>query len=629
MTAGAGDVLDAVIVHAHCYQPPREDPWLETVEAEPSALPDHDWNARIDRECYARLGACEVRAANPRARPRDPDAHHGLARIVNLYAWCSFDVGATLCEWLDAEAPATLAAMVAGDRASVARWGHGNAIAAPYHHVILPLASRRDKVTEVRWGIADFTRRFGRAPEGMWLPECAADDETLEVLADEGIRFTILAPYQVPEAAGHRGFPVRWEGSGGRSLAIVPYDGSLAGEVAFGGLLRDAESLAERLAPHAHPNADPRHGAAPCVTTLATDGETFGHHHRGGDATLAAALARVRGWPRARLTNAAALVASHPPDKVVSLVSPSSWSCAHGVERWRSDCGCRLDHQARTSQRWRRPLREALTWLAERCHGVFEREGVELFRDDPWAVRDGYGTVVAQDGDALAQFVRAQLRADAGVSDAGVSGDGVSIDDRVRRARELLELQRAVLRTFTSCAWFFDDVARIEARQVLRYAARALELSGAGARLSPEFVQALGAAMSNNPALGTAADLFVREAMPHRPVAVRVAAAALALAHDGQMAERIDAYDVEVRGDPRTGQAAVACVHRRTGVRTVWSGTVAGAGPAVRLKLAPGSDAAGAASGGGLHELAVHDLPESAARRLLARHADHDRALDA
>ena len=267
-----------LIVHQHLYQPPREDPWLELVPGEPSAAPDHDWNSRINRECYARLGRAEAFRRDPRAVARDADARSGLARVVNLYAWCSFDAGATLCEWLDSEAPDTMQAMIAGDAASVRRWGHGNAIAAPYHHVILPLASPRDRLTEIRWGIRDFRRRFGREPEGMWLPECAADEATLEAVAAEGIAFTILAPYQLHGHQGE-GMPVRWRattgrGASGRSLTIVPYDGSLAGDVAFGGLLRNAYALAERFMPYRGQTLE-----GPRGTTLATDGETFGHHH--------------------------------------------------------------------------------------------------------------------------------------------------------------------------------------------------------------------------------------------------------------------------------------------------------------------------------------------------------------
>ena len=313
--------------------------------------------------------------------------------------------------------------MLAGDRASTERLGgHGNAIAAPYHHVILPLASRRDKVTEVRWGIDDFTRRFGRAPQGMWLPETAVDEETLDVLVEAGIRYTVLAPYQVrnPDPTGR---PLRWRGANGRELALFTYDGGLAGEVAFGGLLRDPGALATRLAP-----TDPQ--SAILATVLATDGETFGHHHRGGDVTLARAIARIAARPDAQVHNFGSLLERLPPERDAELVAPSSWSCAHGVERWRSDCGCKLDPGAGTSQAWRGPLRRALSWLADEAHGAFLLEGTPLFTDDPWRVRDGYGAVVALEGDALEQYARAQVREERRDDAAAV-----------QRARELLELR--------------------------------------------------------------------------------------------------------------------------------------------------------------------------------------------
>jgi alpha-amylase/alpha-mannosidase (GH57 family) len=592
----------AVVVHAHCYQPPREDPWLEVVEAEPSASPDHDWNARIDRECYARLGAAQARRRDPRVTRSDADARTELAHIINLYAWCSFDVGATLCEWLDTESPQTLAAMQAGDAASVRRTGFGNAIAAPYHHVILPLASRRDKVTEVRWGIADFRRRFRREPEGMWLPECAVDDETLEVLAQEGIRFTILAPYQVRGADNARGMPVRWRGASGRELAILPYDGNLAGEVAFGGLLRDAGALSHRLAPARSPEDD-----TPRCTTLATDGETFGHHHRGGDSTLAEALVRITQLGHGTITNAAALIAQNPPTVDVSIVSPSAWSCAHGVERWRSNCGCRLDGTKPPAQEWRGPLRVALSSLADHAHDVFDREGRTLFRDDPWAIRDAYGVVVGQDGDALLEFVREQLQPDAP-------------DEQLQHARRLLELERATLRMFTSCAWFFDEVERIETRQVLRYAARALELSGMAARLAPDFVHWLEAARGSAPGSGTASELFVREALPHRDAAWSVAAGAMACASQGITLSRVASFDVSVRAVDDLFVANVR--HRRTGRAAELAGTVFGAGAATTVSLSQRGVDQGAS-----HVVPVYEFPESVIVTLLTPLATDELAL--
>jgi alpha-amylase/alpha-mannosidase (GH57 family) len=601
--------IQSVVVHAHCYQPPREDPWLEVVEAEPSAAPDHDWNARIDRECYARLARVEIRQRDARAVARDPDARAGLSRIVNLYGWCSFDVGATLCEWLETEAPETLAAMIAGDAASVRRWGHGNAIAAPYHHVILPLASQRDRITEVRWGIADFRRRFGRDPEGMWLPECAVDEDTLDVLAEAGIKFTILAPYQVRAGEDTHGMPVRWRGAKGREIAIVPYDGNLAGEVAFGGLLQNAVALAGRLAP-ASPGANEH---ARC-TTLATDGETFGHHHRNGEVTLANALTRIMQrdlHPGTRLTNAAALVAAHPPQLDVTLVSPSAWSCAHGVERWRSNCGCRLDGSKPPAQQWRGPLRTALTALADRCNAVYETEGRGIFTDDPWAVRDRYGEIVAKDGAPLVEFVKAAIRDDL---EPG----------KQRRAHDLLELQRATLRMFTSCAWFFDEVERIETRQVLRYAARALELSGVSSRVMPDFLHWLEPARGSTPGSGSASDLFVREAMPSRNPSWRAAAAAAACASAGLPHTRVALYDAAVLKDDTGPEECwlVTVTHRRTLQATRLGAIVHGVGPSLAVTVWEAQRAAG-----GERTIPVYEFPEATARLLLGATALDDVAL--
>ncbi len=587
---------NSVIVHAHCYQPPREDPWLEVIDAEPSAAPDHDWNARIDRECYRRLGATELRKRDSRAALRDPDARAGLARIINLYAWCSFDAGATLCEWLEAEAPHTMQAMIDGDRASVQRLGFGNAIAAPYHHIILPLATRRDKVTEVRWGLADFRRRFGRDAQGMWLPECAVDEETLDVLAQERVQFTMLAPYQIRGSAGD-GMPVNWQSAAGRTIAILPYDGNLAGEVAFGGLLQNAAALAGRLVGTPNPIDAPR------CTTLATDGETFGHHHRNGEVTLATALNAISTNDVGHITNAAALVAAFPPSLNVSLVSPSSWSCAHGVERWRSDCGCKLDTTANTSQRWRRPLREAVDWLGSRCNEIFEREGQTLFNEDPWSVRDRYGAAVAMDGAPLHEFARAVVREPQN-------------DEAVQRARALLELQRAVLRTYTSCAWFFDDVARIETRQVLRYAARAIELSGVALRLQSELLQILSLAVSNVSEAGTAADLFLREALPHINPPARAAAAAAALRRHGNDVSRVASFDVAFEHGRDWGATLVDVTHRRTGQRTRYTVQFSGVGADLQLAVIELTEPFATPI-----TLGISDLPENEARQLLLREA--------
>lgn len=591
--------MHGVIVHQHLYQPPREDPWLEVVRTEPSATPDHDWNARINRECYARQAQATTLRRDPRASARDTDARAGIGRVVNLYAWCSFDVGATLCEWFDSEAPDTLRAMQEGDAASVRRWGHGNAIAAPYHHVILPLASPRERTTEIRWGLRDFRRRFGRDAEGFWLPECAADEDTLDAIAAEGVRFVILAPYQVTGHDGS-GMPVLWRGAGGRTLTIVPYDGSLAGDVAFGGLLGDPAALARRFAPDVDATGDR-------CTTLCTDGETFGHHHKGGDSALAEALGRVARLPGRQVLNAATLVATYPATTEVTLVSPSAWSCAHGVERWRSNCGCRLDGSKPPMQQWRGPLRVALERLAERVHAIYAQEAAALFTRDPWEVRDAFGEVVAQDGASLEAFARSVVRPDASAYD-------------VVRARELLEMARASLRTFTSCAWFFDEVDRIEVRQVLRYAARSLELSGLGASIMPEFTTWLADATNGQPGAPTAADVFVRDAVPNKGPALCTAAAAAALAAAGATVTRLAAFDVLVAS--RDDAYAVTLTHRRTGRSGTFVARVVGSGPSLTVSISPLD-----ADASSREVVAVWEFPEQASARLLAAGALTDAAL--
>ncbi|MGQ0702917.1 MAG: DUF3536 domain-containing protein [Gemmatimonadales bacterium] len=501
--------MRSVVFHAHFYQPPREEPWLEQVEREPEAAPYHDWNRRIEQECYRAVVAARIPA---------PDGR--IARIVNTLEAISFDVGATLAEWLAREAPDTWSAVLAADRLSRSRRGHGNAIAAPYHHVILPLASRRDKITEVRWGIADFRRRFGREPVGLWLPETAVDLETLDVLAGEGIRFTILAPHQVVEPPP-AGLPGKIETASGRSMAVFLYDGPLAHDVAFGRLIRDANQWTAEVLER------PLAETGPTLVSLAADGETFGHHHPFGEMALAATLDRLGRDPGVRLDNFASFLARHPAEHPVELVEPSSWSCPHGVERWRSDCGCRITEG--TSQAWRAPLREALDWLAGELHSRFEREGAPLLKD-PWEVRNGW-----------------------------VPGAPSALPVR---ARELLEMEMNVLRMFTSCGWFFDDIAGVESRICLRYAARAIEWAGPeAAALHEELREKLTRAESNHPGQGTGGDVYqrVRPRLGAEARAAAAFAASRALAPERTRLE-LGSYQVEAGPDQR-----VMVHHRRTG----------------------------------------------------------------
>jgi len=467
-----------VVLHAHFYQPPREEPWLDTLERESGAAPFHDWNERIERECYRAVVAARL-----------PDAQGRIRRIINTLESISFNAGPTLLAWMERAAPDTYARFLQADAHSLARLGHGNALAMPYHHVILPLASRRDKRTEVRWGIADFARRFGRPPEGMWLPETAVDDETLDVVAEAGIGFTILAPSQVT-GAPHGGMPGRYTTANGRSIAVAVYDGPISHQVAFGPLIRDGAQWLDAIAG--------RHsgGPEPVLTTVATDGETYGHHHAFGEMALAAAIAGAPGRGLS-FENLASVLARHPATEPISLIEPSSWSCAHGVERWRSDCGCRLDPVRFPSQAWRAPLREALEWLAGELHARFEREGA-LLLGDPWAARD-----------TLAGAAASPLLLPA--------------------ARGLLEMERNALRMFTSCGWFFDDLGGIETVQCLRYAVRAIELAGEErTQLLEGLMARLADARSNDPRIGTGGDLLRDRVIPAVPGAVRAAAGHIA-----------------------------------------------------------------------------------------------------
>ncbi len=512
----------SVVLHGHFYQPPREEPWLELVPRERSAAPYHDWNERITAECYAPLTGTPVLDDAGRVRA-----------VYNAYAWCSFDAGPTLLRWFDAHAPAVGAAIVAGDGAARTRLGHGNAIAAPYHHIILPLASRRDKVTEVRWGIRDFQRRFGRDPIGMWLPETAVDDETLEVVAQEGIRFTILAPHQVSHPAPF-GRPARWRGTEGRELAVFTYDGPISHEVAFSEVMRHGDAWARRFT-----DAPASDDGGPTIISLVTDGETFGHHHKDGDRALATLIDRLSHSDRLVVTNFAALLAAHAPTDDITLNQPTSWSCAHGVERWRSDCGCRMDPGS--SQAWRVPLRTGLEIVKEGIHAVVEREWPRE-AGDLWVAREAAGSDLA----GVASYPPA--------------------------ARGLLEAEHHALAMFTSCGWFFDDLGRIEPRLILRHAARALEFLPDIEReaLEAALLTALAHAHSNDPTKGDGVAIWHRDVLREADGPMRLAAGIAALrelAPDALADVALPSHEWRLDGD------TIMTIHRRTGRELAWMTT--------------------------------------------------------
>lgn len=495
-----------ICIHGHFYQPPRENPWLEAVETQDSAHPWHDWNARITAECY-----------EPNAASRILDSRDRIIKIVNNYASISFNFGPTLLSWLEQKEPSTYAAVIDADRASRDRLdGHGSAMAQAYNHMILPLASARDRLTQVRWGMRDFEFRFGRKPEGMWLPETAVDIPSLEVLAAEGILFTILEPHQaarwriIGAEAWNDGLidPTRayqCRLPSGASIAIFFYEGPISRAVAFENLLARGENFAHRLL--AAFAESPDHAQ---IVNIATDGETFGHHHRFGDMALAYAIDYINEHKLAQIGNYGHFLAFNPPQHEVEIVERTSWSCSHGVNRWELDCGCNIGAPAGWTQQWRAPLRESLDWLRDQCASVFEELGKKALTD-PWGTRDDYISVILDRSEEnVNRFLARHRRGSATAT----------------QILELLEMQRNAMLMFTSCGWFFNDVSGIETVQVLRYAGRAIQLAEklSGKTLELEFLERVSKARSNLPQSGDARQIYEREMKLDRVDLRRVAA---------------------------------------------------------------------------------------------------------
>ncbi|MGA9531810.1 MAG: DUF3536 domain-containing protein [Anaerolineales bacterium] len=474
-----------ITIHGHFYQPPRENPWLEAIERQESAYPYHDWNERVNAECYA-----------PNAASRILDSEGRIVQIVNNYERISFNFGPTLLSWLEEQDAETYEAVLHADRESRVRFGgHGSALAQVYNHMILPLETPRDRQTQVVWGIRDFEHRFGRRPEGMWLPETAVDLETLAVLARNGIQFTVLAPHQAArvrrlgeqdwqDVQGGRvdpSMPYRVELPSGESIAVFFYDGPVSRAVAFEGLLTRGESLAGRLL-SAFPHQDDR----PQLVHIATDGETYGHHHRYGDMALAFALDLIEAEEGVELTNYGEYLERFPPTHQAEIVEDTSWSCSHGIERWRSDCGCSTGAHPGWNQAWRGPLRDALNFLRDSINERIDQQAARVL-PDPWAAREDYIDVV--------------LDRSAGQRDRFLSKHGqqnLSSEDRVL-VWKWMELSRNAMLMYTSCGWFFDELSGIEAVQVLRYAGRVLQLAKelTGLDLEGAFLARLAEAKSN------------------------------------------------------------------------------------------------------------------------------------
>lgn len=451
-----------VCIHGHFYQPPRENPWLEYVEREPSATPAHDWNTRILNECYH---------PNTHARIRD---HVGRVRgIMNTYSRISFNFGPTLVHWMERHFPETLAAIVEADQESTRRFdGHGNAIAQAYNHTILPLAELRDKRTQIRWGLQDFERIFGRRAEGMWLPETAVDRETLEVLAEHDIRFTILSPRQAHRCRPLEGGawaevnehtletrrPYLCRISEGKSIALFFYHGGLAGDVAFGGILREPSRLVERIR-----GILPQQLQEPAIGHLATDGESYGHHSRGGEESLAYVLDTFERDQEIQLTNYGCFLSKYPPRWEIEIREKTSWSCAYGIERWRSGAGYT---RPEWNFDWRKGLRDGLDALKFRLDEIFEKEGSRYFVD-AWAARDASICYLSE-----RSFQSIEMFLERFLSPEGKKGERSATD-----ALRLLEMQHQAQLMYTSCGWFFDDISNLEAQIILRHAWNAIRMT--------------------------------------------------------------------------------------------------------------------------------------------------------
>lgn len=497
-------------IHGHFYQPPRENPWLESVELQDSAYPFHDWNARITAECYG-----------PNATSRILEPGGRIVGIMNNYSRISFNMGPTLLSWLEEHEPVIYEAILEGDRESREIYGgHGCAIAQAYNHLIMPLANRRDKQTQILWGLEDFRHRFGRDPEGMWLAETAVDLETLDLLAANGIAYTILAPRQAAEVRNGESEewhdvahgrvdprrPYRCALPSGREIALFFYDGPIAQDLAFGGILNSGEDLARRLVSAFDDEADDAQ-----LVHVATDGETFGHHHKQGEMAISYCIYHLEKTKEARLTNYGEYLELHPPEWEARIFENSSWSCVHGVERWKSDCGCNSGMNPHWHQKWRAPLREALDWLRDKTIGFYEEEAARLLKD-PWGARDRYIRVVL---DPARESAAAFLEEEAGCP---------FTEPQAHRALTLLEVQRNAMLMYTSCGWFFDEISGIETTQVLRYAARVIQLmekSGGGA-LEEGFLERLANAPSNLPSLGDGGRVYVKHVKPAEVDLLRV-----------------------------------------------------------------------------------------------------------
>lgn len=471
-----------ICIHAHFYQPPRENPWLEDVQIQDSAYPYHDWNEKITAECYEANSASRILNDNGK-----------IIDILNNYTKISFNFGPTLLSWMDKKKNELYKKIIESDIESRRNFGgFGSAIAQCYNHIIMPLANEKTKRTQIIWGTKDFYHRFKRLPMGMWLPETAVDIETLMILSENGIRFTILSPYQAKMV--RRIGEEKWiDVSGGRidtkraylcrlpddkTINIFFYDKDISHDVAFGGLLKNGENFAKRLL-SSFSNSD-----EPQIVNIATDGETYGHHHKYGDMALSYCINYIEKTKSAKLTNYSEFLNKFPPEYEVRIIENTSWSCSHGIERWREDCGCSTGSHPGWNQKWRKPLRIALDNLKEELDKIYI-EKIKEFTQSPFELLNYYIDYF-MGNESFENLISRYIKRD------------INEEERIKILK-LLEMERMSNFMFTSCGWFFDDISNIETQQILLYAKRGIQLAEElnGNRIEENFINSLKDAKSN------------------------------------------------------------------------------------------------------------------------------------
>lgn len=491
-------------IHGHFYQPPRENPWLEAIEEQDSAHPFHDWNERINSECY-----------NPNSVSKIVTSDNKILNVVNNYEYMSYNFGPTLLSWMEEFAPQAYERVIKADiNSRKAHDGHGNAIAQVYNHMIMPLANERDKQTQVKWGIKDFEYRFGRKPEGIWLAETAVDDDTLRVLVENDIKFTILSPYQaqkIRKEGENNWQDVSWgnidparsyryyiKSAPGKFIDLFFYDGAISRSVAFDELLKDGNKFVNRLQDGISLQRN-----YPQLVNIATDGESYGHHTKFGDMALSYAVKLKVKDSGFIITNYAEYLENYRSDWEVEIKPVSSWSCFHGVGRWSDDCGCSTGGHPGWNQKWRKPLRKALDFLRDEMITVYNKNGKKYFKDSEEA-RNNYINVILDRSDMSIKSFQDEYF---------VSG----LDDTQKiRAMELLEIQRQSMLMYTSCGWFFSEISGIETVQIMKYAARVMQLAKSFVKkdLETPFLEILSEAKSNIPEFGTGKDVYEKFVKP-------------------------------------------------------------------------------------------------------------------